>query len=283
VPPPGRIVDGAIWFEGRNLVALDERDMERIRGSRIGLVFQEPTSALNPVFTIGDQIVETLRAHAAMSRQAARARAVELLADVSIPEPERRVDEYSHQLSGGLRQRAMIALALACQPALLIADEPTTALDATIQAQILELLGTLKARHRLALLLITHDLGVVAQHADRVAVMYAGRVVEQAPVRQVFRAPAHPYTRGLLQSIPGGRPGSRLPAIEGTVPSPGSVTAGCAFAPRCPERFAPCTIEVPGMLAVGPRHEVRCFLHAPGASASREPAGEDREPGAAGR
>ena len=283
VPPPGRIVGGAIRLEGRDLMALSESDMAEVRGSRIGLVFQEPATALNPVFTIGDQIAETLRVHGVATRQAARARTVELLADVSIPDPERRASEYPHQLSGGLRQRAMIAMALACQPALLIADEPTTALDATIQAQILDLLKDLKARHHLSVLLITHDLGVIAQQADRVAVMYAGRIVEQGPARQILRAPAHPYTRGLLTSIPGGAAGSRLQAIEGVVPTPERVGPGCAFAPRCLERFDRCDVEVPEMLAIGPAHDARCHLHDPqrnDVSAILAPQTNHRGPGA---
>jgi oligopeptide/dipeptide ABC transporter ATP-binding protein len=261
VPPPGRITRGRVRFEGEELTSLPEREMRRIRGARIALVFQEPMTALNPVLTVGHQIAETLVVHGRAGWRAARRRAVELLAEVSVPDPERRAREYPHQLSGGLRQRALLAMALACRPALVIADEPTTALDATIQAQILELLRSLKAQLDLSLLLITHDLGVVAQTADRVAVMYAGRLVEEAPVRSLFRDPKHPYTRGLLASMPGGPSGGRLRAIEGTVPSPGEVGRGCAFAPRCPARFAPCEQAVPPMVAVAPDHAVRCYLH----------------------
>jgi oligopeptide/dipeptide ABC transporter ATP-binding protein len=277
VQRPGRITSGRITFKGRDLRTLDERDMQKVRGAEIALVFQEPMTALNPVFTIGNQIEETLMVHGIAKGRAARDRAVELLDAVSIPDPHRRVRDYPHQLSGGLRQRALIALALACNPALVIADEPTTALDVTIQAQILDLLRDLKARFGLALLLITHDLGIVAEMADRVAVMYAGRIVEDAPVRALFRDPRHPYTRGLLASIPGGKPGSKLQAIQGTVPPLGELPLGCAFAPRCPNRFAPCdaappgitVIEDPGSTGEGletrsdERHSARCYLYSP--------------------
>jgi oligopeptide/dipeptide ABC transporter ATP-binding protein len=263
VQPPGRIAGGRVVFKGRDLLALDERSMQQVRGAGIALVFQEPTTALNPVFTIGNQIEETLSVHGLARGRAARDRAVELLDAVSIPDPSRRVRDYPHQLSGGLRQRALIALALAGNPSLVIADEPTTALDATIQAQILDLLRDLKRRFGLGLLLITHDLGVVAEMADRVAVMYAGRIVEEAPVRQLFRDPRHPYTRGLLASIPGGAPGSKLHAIHGTVPPLGHLPAGCAFAPRCPNRFEPCDKAVPGLTVIAQDHTTRCYLYSP--------------------
>jgi oligopeptide/dipeptide ABC transporter ATP-binding protein len=282
VQRPGRIAGGRIVFEGRDLLALDDREMQKVRGARIGLVFQEPMTALNPVFTIGNQIEETLMVHGIARGRAGRARAVELLEAVSIPEPQRRVRDYPHQLSGGLRQRALIALALACGPAVLIADEPTTALDVTIQAQILDLLRDLQKRLGLALLLITHDLGVVAEMGDRVAVMYAGRIVEESPVRELFRDPRHPYTRGLLASIPGGNRGSRLQAIQGTVPPLGQLPPGCAFAPRCPHRFEPCDVAPPGITLIearsstigepgsappasrlAPRHAARCYLYSP--------------------
>ena len=247
VQRPGRIAGGKIVFKGRDLLTLDEREMQKVRGAEIALIFQEPMTALNPVFTIGNQIEETLMVHGIARGRAARDRAIELLEAVSIPDPQRRVRDYPHQLSGGLRQRALIALALSCGPALVIADEPTTALDVTIQAQILDLLRDLKKRLGLALLLITHDLGVVAEMADRVAVMYAGRIVEEAPVRELFRDPRHPYTRGLLGSMPGGARGSKLQAIHGTVPPIGQLPPGCAFAPRCPSRFEPCDVAPPGM------------------------------------
>jgi oligopeptide/dipeptide ABC transporter ATP-binding protein len=260
VQRPGRIAGGTIVFKGRDLLTLDEREMQKVRGAGIALVFQEPMTALNPVFTIGNQIEETLMVHGIARGRAAKDRAVELLEAVSIPEPKRRVRDYPHQLSGGLRQRALIALALACGPSLVIADEPTTALDVTIQAQILDLLRDLQKRLGLALLLITHDLGVVAEMADRVAVMYAGRIVEEAPVRELFHDPRHPYTRGLLASIPGGARGSKLKAIHGTVPPLGQLPPGCAFAPRCPHRFEPCDIVPPGLTVIDiryPRSDIR--------------------------
>jgi oligopeptide/dipeptide ABC transporter ATP-binding protein len=261
VQAPGRIAAGTILFGGRNLLALDERDMQRVRGAQIALIFQEPMTALNPVFRVGDQIAETLIVHGRATRRAARAKAVDLLRAVRIPNPESRVDDYPHQLSGGMRQRVLIAMALACQPALVIADEPTTALDVTIQAEILDLLREMKSLLDLSLLLITHDLGVIAETADRVAVMYAGRIVETGPVRQVFRSPGHPYTRGLLASMPGGPPGRRLHAIEGSVPLLGDLPPGCAFNPRCPDRFDPCTTAPPPDYAAGPEQTAKCYLH----------------------
>ena len=265
VLPPGRIAGGRIELEGRNLLELGEEAMRRVRGRRIGFVFQEPMVALNPVYTIGTQIEETLAVHDLATGQAARRRAVELLDAVRVPDPARRAREYPHQLSGGLRQRAMIALALAADPALLIADEPTTALDVTVQAEILDLLRDMRRQFNLTLLLITHDLGVIAQMADRVAVMYAGRIVEQAPVDRLFAAPAHPYTRGLLASIPGLEPGRILKAIPGVVPRLGDLPRGCAFAPRCPERFEPCEAAPPAETPVEPGRTVRCYLHDPAA------------------
>ena len=261
VQPPGRIAGGRVEFKGRNLLALPEREMQRVRGADIALIFQEPMTALNPVFTIGDQIGETLIVHGRATRREARARAIELLRAVKIADPESSVDDYPHQLSGGMRQRVLIAMALACKPSLVIADEPTTALDVTIQAEILDLLAGLRARRGMALLLITHDLGVIAETADRVAVMYAGRIVETGPVRAIFREPQHPYTRALLASIPGGRPGSRLRAIDGSVPLLGALPPGCAFTPRCPDRFDPCSSAPPPVYGVGPEHGARCYLH----------------------
>ena len=263
VEHPGRIARGRILFKGRDLRTLSEEEMRHVRGAEIGLVFQEPMTALNPVLTIGQHLTETLKVHGRATGRSARAQAVELLRSVSVPDPAQRVDAYPHQLSGGLRQRALIAMALACRPALLIADEPTTALDATIQAQILDLLRELRARYDLALLLITHDLGVVAATADRVAVMYAGRLVEEGPIRSIFREPKHPYTRGLLASIPGGSPGSRLKAIEGTVPALGALPAGCAFAPRCPDCFDACGQAPPPAYEPAPGHRARCYLYGP--------------------
>ncbi|MDQ3347114.1 MAG: ABC transporter ATP-binding protein [Acidobacteriota bacterium] len=275
VQRPGRIAEGRILFDGTDLLAVAERDMQKIRGAQIALIFQEPMTALNPVFTIGNQIEETLRVHGRATRRTARARAIELLDAVSIPEPQKRVGDYPHQLSGGLRQRALIAMSLACEPRVVIADEPTTALDVTIQAQILDLLRSLQERMGLALLLITHDLGVVAAMADRVAVMYAGRIVEEARVHDLFADPKHPYTRGLMASIPGGAPGSRLRAIRGSVPPLGQLPPGCAFTPRCPERFEPCPTAHPGTTAFGREQSVKCFLHGPAVEPQVFPAREN--------
>jgi peptide/nickel transport system ATP-binding protein len=261
VMPPGRIAAGRIALAGQNLIDLDEESMRRVRGKRIGFIFQEPMVALNPVYTIGYQIQETLAVHGLARGAAARRRAVELLDAVRVPEPERRAREYPHQLSGGLRQRGMIALALAAEPELVIADEPTTALDVTVQAEVLDLLRDMRRKFQLSMLLITHDLGVIAEMADRVAVMYGGRIVEQAAVAMLFAAPAHPYTRALLASIPGGTPGERLRAIPGTVPALGGLGVGCAFAPRCGDRFEPCMATAPGVTTIAPEHETRCFLH----------------------
>jgi peptide/nickel transport system ATP-binding protein len=261
VQPPGRIASGRLAFNGRDLLALSPSAMREVRGAEIALIFQEPMTALNPVFTIGDQISETLRVHGRGNRREARARAIELLDAVRIPDAAARVADYPHQLSGGMRQRVLIAMAIACNPSLVIADEPTTALDVTIQAQILDLLREMKAAFNLSLLLITHDLGVVAETADRVAVMYAGRIVEEGPVRAIFRAPQHPYTRGLLASIPGGARGQRLRAIDGSVPMLGALPPGCAFNPRCPDRFEPCTGSPPPDYAVGAEHGAKCYLH----------------------
>lgn len=245
--PPGQIVGGEIWFEGRDLLKLPADDMRALRGNRIGMVFQEPMTSLNPVFSIGDQIAEVIREHQKVSRAAAYDRVADLLYLVRMPDPHRQIREYPHRLSGGMRQRVMIAMAIACEPALLIADEPTTALDVTTQAQILELLDDLKQRLSMAVLLITHDLAVVAQTAQRVLIMYAGRAVEGATVKDLFDNPLHPYTRGLLQSLPrpsadvdaAGRP-RPLVEIAGIVPSLAALPAGCRFAPRCPHALDAC-------------------------------------------
>ena len=263
VQPPGRILSGRITLEGRNLLPLGEREMQAVRGARISLIFQEPTAALNPVFTVGDQVAESLLVHGQASRRDARDRAVQLLHAVRIPDAAERARAYPHQLSGGMRQRVLIAMALACRPALVIADEPTTALDVTIQAEILDLLRDMKAEYGLSLLLITHDLGVVAEMADRVLVMYAGRIVEEAPVRTLFRTPAHPYTQGLLASVTRRSEGRRLPAIEGTVPDLARLPKGCAFGPRCASRLATCGLEAPGLSPLSPDQAVRCHLHGP--------------------
>jgi peptide/nickel transport system ATP-binding protein len=271
IQPPGRILRGEIHFKGRDLLRLSERDMQQVRGAEIALIFQEPMTALNPVFTIGNQIEETLVVHRRATWRTARQKAIELLDAVRVPEPDKRIRDYPHQLSGGLRQRALIAIALACDPEVVIADEPTTALDVTIQAQILDLLRDLQRRLSLSLILITHDLGVVAEMADRVAVMYAGRIVEEAPVRELFDNPRHPYTRGLMGSIPGGAPGSRLVAIPGTVPAPGQLPAGCCFTPRCPSRFDPCPAAHPGITDFGGGHTVKCYLHGPAVEPAAAP------------
>ena len=260
VPPPGRISAGSIRLDGRELLTLDERELRHIRGMRIGFVFQEPMTALNPVFSIGDQIAEALQVHGLAKGAAARARAVELLDAVRIQDPARRARDFPHQLSGGMRQRVLIAAAIACRPSLVIADEPTTALDATVQAEILDLLVAMRQESGLSLLLITHDLGIVARVADRVAVMYAGRIVETGPARGVLAAPGHPYTRGLLASLPGSIPGRRLEAIPGAVPDLAALPPGCAFAPRCPARFAACDASRPGDFTVSRAHSARCFL-----------------------
>ena len=237
VQPPGKITAGEIIFDGRDLLKLDEREMRRLRGREIAMIFQDPMTSLNPVYTVGDQVAEAIQLHQSVSRKQAWAKSVEMMRRVKIPDAERRAKDYPHQLSGGMRQRVMIAMALSCKPKLLIADEPTTALDVTIQAEILDLLRSLKDDFNLSMLLITHDLGVVAETADRVAVMYAGRVVEEAPVRDIFRAPRHPYTEGLLASVPRlteqGIKRHRLQTIEGTVPNLLHLPEGCKFAPRC--------------------------------------------------
>jgi oligopeptide/dipeptide ABC transporter ATP-binding protein len=264
VEPPGETHGGPIAFNGRSdLLELPEREMRRIRGAEIGFIFQEPMTALNPVYTIGHQIAEALLVHDKATRSEARTKAIELLTAVRITDPERRLRDYPHQLSGGMRQRVLIAIALACQPLLLIADEPTTALDVTIQAEILDLLEEMKQKFHLALLLITHDLGVVAGHADRVAVMYAGRIVEEGPMREVFLTPKHPYTQGLLASIPGAAPGQRLRAIEGTVPNLAKLPPGCAFEPRCPKRFALCPTAPPPAYGIAQGRAARCYLYDP--------------------
>jgi oligopeptide/dipeptide ABC transporter ATP-binding protein len=261
--PPGRIESGAIELEGRDLLRVSEHAMQGIRGSTVSMIFQEPMTSLNPVYRVGWQVAEAVRLHRKKSRREARARAIELLRLVGMPEPETNVDAFPHQLSGGQRQRVMIAMALACEPKLLLADEPTTALDVTIQAQILALLRDLQARFSMSLLLITHDLGVVAENAKEVIVMYAGRVVEKAPVRDIFARPAHPYTRGLLDSIPrAGVPRRRhLQAIEGIVPDLRRPQPGCRFADRCPMRIEQCEQE-PELLPSGPNRSSRCWRSA---------------------
>jgi len=260
VPRPGRIAGGAIRFDGRDLLALPEAEMRALRGGSIGMIFQEPMTSLNPVHTVGRQIVEAVRAHRDLSPKAAKELAIESLRRVRIPAPERRFEEYPHQLSGGMRQRVMIAMALACAPRLLIADEPTTALDVTIQAQILDLLRALQEETGMAIILITHDLGVVAEMADEVAVMYGGRVVETGPVQAVFGDAQHPYTLGLFGSVPRLDGESQtLLAIEGTVPPPFAMPRGCRFHPRCGFATERCRVEMPELRSLGPGHVVACW------------------------
>jgi peptide/nickel transport system ATP-binding protein len=277
--PPGHIRGGSIRFEGRELIGAPARDMQDLRGDAMAMIFQEPMSSLNPAFTIGEQIVEGLRRHRQIGRAEAKERALAMLRKVRIPAPEQRFDEHPHKLSGGMRQRAMIAMALACAPRLLIADEPTTALDVTIQAQILDLIRTLQRETGTAVILITHDLGVVAEVADDVVVMYAGRVVEQAPVAALFASPQHPYTVGLLGSIPRlDVEQVRLASIEGQVPSPLDRPPGCNFAARCPFADAPCRSAAPPLREVAARHLAACWkaplevdLLVPGELASAAP------------
>jgi len=261
--PPARIVAGEIRWRGRDLVPLPQEAMRAIRAKEIAMVFQEPMTSLNPVYSVGEQIAEVLRLHEGLGRRAALDRAIEMLQQVHIPHAERRAHDYPHQFSGGMRQRVMIAMALSCNPQLLIADEPTTALDVTIQAQILDLLGELKAKMGMAVMLITHAMGVIAETAQRVAVMYAGKVVEEAPVRELFSAPRHPYTQGLIRSIPridlAAVHKQRLETIRGVVPSLLEPAPGCRFAPRCPYAREACR-ETPPLREVRPGHKVACVL-----------------------
>ena len=256
----GRISAGSVVFEGRDLATLKPEDMRSLRGNRMAMIFQEPMTSLNPAFTIGQQLIEGIRCHQNVTAEQAREHAIEMLRLVRIPSPEQRIDEYPHKLSGGMRQRVMIAMALSCRPQLLIADEPTTALDVTIQAQVLDLMRSLREETGTAIILITHDLGVIAELADDVVVMYSGRVVESAPVAQLFAMPHHPYTIGLLGSIPkmhGEQ--DRLNAIEGQVPTPMSQVTGCRFAPRCPFAVAQCKEEMPPLRKVSAVHEAACW------------------------
>ena len=261
IPSPGRIEDGStIRLGDTDVLSLRGEALRKIRGRRIGMVFQDPMTSLNPVFTAGDQIAEGVRAHFDVSRAEARRRALMLLQEVGIPDPVARLDAYPHQLSGGMRQRVMIAIALSAEPEILVADEPTTALDVTVQAQILEVLDRLRERHGMAVLLITHDLGIVAGRADRVAVMYAGQIVEEAPTERLFASPSHPYTQGLFASIPRIRgPIGRLSPIGGSVPAPGAWPVGCRFRPRCPKAFEK-SETMPPLLPVGLDHRMRCWL-----------------------
>lgn len=275
VAPPGKIVAGEILFEARDLLKLSNAEMRSMRGNDVAMIFQDPMTSLNPVFTVGEQIAEALRLHRKLSRKEARAAAADAMREVSIPDPELRVNDYPHQLSGGMRQRVMIAMALACDPKVLIADEPTTALDVTIQAQILELLDNLRRTRDLAVLLITHDLGVVAEVADRVAVMYTGKVVEESPVDELFARPKHPYTEGLLRSVPkltakDVARKTRLQTIEGTVPRPTALPPGCHFEPRCPYRMPQCREDEIPLYQVTEGVTVRCLLFDPALVANTE-------------
>jgi len=271
--PPGRIAAGEIVLEGRRIDTLPADEMRKIRGRKIGAIFQDPLTSLNPLYTIGEQIVETIRTHLPLDAAAARKRAIELLGEVGITAPERRIDYFPHQFSGGMRQRVVIALALCANPRLVIADEPTTALDVSIQAQIIALLKRLCRDHGTAVMLVTHDMGVIAETADRVAVMYAGRMAEIGPVQAVIHDPQHPYTAGLMGSIPSvGQEVERLPQIEGSMPRLDAIPPGCAFNPRCPRAFDRCRVERPGLLPAN-RTLAACWLHAP------ERAAPDARPG----
>jgi len=259
--PPGRIEAGSVRYDGRELLELTEREMRHIRGKCIAMIFQDPTASLNPVYTIGYQIIEAIRAHGSVGRSDAARQAIELLERVQIPSPEERIDDYPHQLSGGMRQRTMIAMALAGRPRLLIADEPTTALDVTIQAQIMQLFGRIKSETDMSILLVTHDLGVVAEVADRVAVMYAGRIVETAPVDDLFAHPLHPYTCGLMRCIPRtDRADNALRVIPGTVPDPARKPPGCPFHPRCELTQGRCRTTMPPTTQPAPGHSVACWM-----------------------
>jgi oligopeptide/dipeptide ABC transporter ATP-binding protein len=261
LPERARVVSGQILFEGRDLCRISEEEMRHVRGARIAMIFQEPMTSLNPVFTIGSQITEAVRLHQKTSRAEARQRAIEMLRVVQIADPERRIDDYPHQLSGGMRQRVMIAMALSCRPKLLIADEPTTALDVTIQSQILDLIRELQQQFQLAVLLVTHDLGIVAEYADDVTILYSSRVMEQAGANELFANPLNPYTRALLNSIPGagGHRNRRLQAIAGTIPNPADPPPGCRFNPRCPMVVPDCSHIDPPLEAKRPEHYVACI------------------------
>ncbi len=269
--PPGRIAGGEILLEGSRIDNLAGEQMRKIRGRRIGAIFQDPLTSLNPLFTIGHQLIETIRTHLPLSAVDARKRAIELLAEVGISAPERRIDNFPHQFSGGMRQRVVIALALCANPRLIIADEPTTALDVSIQAQIIQLLKRLGRDHGTAVMLITHDMGVIAETADRVAVMYAGRIVEIGPVQEVIHNPQHPYTTGLMGSIPAvGQEVERLPQIEGSMPRLNAIPKGCPFNPRCPRVFDRCKEERPDLLPAAKTHAA-CWLHAPERASPKAP------------
>jgi oligopeptide/dipeptide ABC transporter ATP-binding protein len=277
--PPGRIVDGEVWFEGRDLTKLTQSEIRQIRGNKISMIFQEPMTSLNPLFTIGYQIAEAIKLHQGLSKRAALDKAVEMLKTVGISSPEQRIKEYSHQMSGGMRQRVMIAMALCCNPSVLIADEPTTALDVTIQAQILDLMNKLKEKFGAAIVLITHDLGVIAEMAQNVVVMYAGKIVECGDVNAIFEEPLHPYTRGLLGSIPSEEiiiKKKKLKEIPGIVPNLAEIPPGCAFHPRCPEEMDICTKEIPWLFEPKKDHKTACWLYPPEGYQRMKPMGNEK-------
>ncbi len=261
--PPGNFENGRILFKGKDLLQASEQEMQKIRGNEIGMIFQEPMTSLNPIFTIGDQIIEAICLHQDKSHEEARKLALKVLKKVAMPSPETRIDQYPHELSGGMKQRVMIAMSIVCKPSLLIADEPTTALDVTIQAQILDLLDELKKETQMSILLITHNLGIVAQYADRVAVMYSGKIVELASVENIFASPSHPYTKGLLNSLPKDTISETLETIPGAVPHPAFLPKGCAFHPRCAEKMSECEQEIPGLqpLENHAEHQTACWLY----------------------
>ncbi|EMT45503.1 ABC transporter ATP-binding protein [Anoxybacillus flavithermus] len=267
----GKITDGEIWFKDENIVLASEKRMKEIRGNEIAMIFQEPMTSLNPLFTIGNQMIEAIRIHQKVSKREARQRAMDMLKLVGLPRAEEMLDEYPHQLSGGMRQRVMIAMAMVCNPALLIADEPTTALDVTIQAQILHLMKQLNEQFGTAIMMITHDLGVVAEMCHRVVVMYAGKIIEEGDVQTIFRRPKHPYTIGLIRSVPDIRDRKeRLYSIPGSVPKPGSIKYGCRFAARCEQAFERCFSQNPDLYEVEQGHRARCFLYEKEESATHE-------------
>ena len=262
--PPGKFENGRILFKGKDLLQVSELGMQKIRGNEIAMIFQEPMTSLNPIFTIGDQIIEAICLHQNKSPDEAKILALEILKKVAMPSPEQRINQYPHELSGGMKQRVMIAMSIVCGPSLLIADEPTTALDVTIQAQILDLLDELRKETQMAILLITHNLGIVAQYADRVAVMYSGKIVEHASVEKIFASPSHPYTKGLLNSLPQDIIIEKLETIQGSVPHPAFLPRGCAFHPRCPDKMDICTREIPKLEDLGDtkeQHHTACWLY----------------------
>jgi len=262
--PPGKFENGRIFFKGKDLLQASEPEMQKIRGNEIAMIFQEPMTSLNPIFTIGDQIIEAICLHQNKSPDEAKILALEILKKVAMPSPEQRINQYPHELSGGMKQRVMIAMSIVCGPSLLIADEPTTALDVTIQAQILDLLDELRKETQMAILLITHNLGIVAQYADRVAVMYSGKIVEHASVEKIFTSPSHPYTKGLLNSLPQDIINEKLETIQGSVPHPAFLPKGCAFHPRCPDKMDVCAREIPELKDLGDseeQHHTACWLY----------------------